>query len=85
MVRIFTTSFHFNHEVYDTIVTMVEKDGKLNVTAKVMDISLQELLPGGTISFDANTVKHNSFQGENALAEGLMKSISVAVERHLVS
>ena len=84
MVRIFTTSFLFNHQNYDAIVSMVKKEGKVDVTVKVMDVALQQLLPGGTLNLDSGT-RPNNPETEDSLTQSLMKSLTVAVERHLVS
>lgn len=85
MVRIFTTTFAFNHEKYDAIVTLLEKDSRMSVTVRVMDVSLHAFLPGGQLNYELGNRNAEIQHRDNALAQALKKSIAVAVERHLVS
>ena len=85
MVRIFTTSFSFNHETFDAIVSIVSNDVQVSITVKVMDAALHEILPGGTFSYETSSRFSELPNGDNSLTRALQKSISLAVERHLVS
>lgn len=85
MVRIFTTSFSFNHETYDAIVTLVGRDAAVNITVKVMDVALHDILPGGVLNYESAGRLSELQNADNSLTQALMKSIRVAVERHLVS
>jgi hypothetical protein len=85
MVRIFTTSFSFNHETYDAIVTLVARESRVSITVKVMDVALHDILPGGVVNYESSASLSELQNADNSLTQALMKSISVAVERHLVS
>lgn len=85
MVRIFTTSFSFNHESYDAIVTLVSKDAQVSITVKVMDAALHEILPGGIFNYETSGRLSDLHNADNSLTQALRKSITMAVERHLVS
>lgn len=83
MARIFTTQFTFNEQSYDAIVTMLTTNGNLNFTIKLMDIELQELLPGGHINYQGRDGFKN-VQLNNRMAESLIHSIADSIENHLV-
>lgn len=83
MARIFTTKFTFNHQVYDAIVTILSNDGKLNFNIRVLDLELQELLPGGNIHYEGKEGFKN-LKVNNQLTHSLIKCIADSVEHHLV-
>jgi hypothetical protein len=85
MARIFTTSFEFNHQHYDAIVTVCSRNGKANFTIKVMDIDLQQLLPEGLIEYEGVRGFEKVDKLDNSLSQSLMRSISRAIESHLSS
>jgi hypothetical protein len=83
MARIFTTSFEFNHQHYDAIVTVCSRNGKANFTIKVMDIDLQQLLPDGVIAYEGVHGFENVDNLGNSMSQSLLRSISRAIESHL--
>lgn len=82
MARIFTTKFTFNHQVYDAIVTMYSNDGKVNFNIKVLDIELQDLLPGGQIIYQGKD-GFRDIPLSNHLSHSLVNSIANSIEQHL--
>ena len=84
MARIFTTRFNFNSQLYDAIITIIEKEGKTSFHVKVLDMDLQKLLPEGEISYDGKEGFKEKHADENALSKALMQSISKAIDYHLM-
>jgi hypothetical protein len=83
MARIFTTSFEFNQKIYDAIVTVVSKDGRVSFSIKIMDMELQKILPQGSVEYTGvNGFEHLQTM-DNILAQSLMRSISRAIDSHL--
>ncbi|MBA2746769.1 MAG: hypothetical protein H0U44_11135 [Flavisolibacter sp.] len=83
MARIFTTSFEFNHQIYDAIVTVVNQNNNLNFTIKVMDMELQQLLPKGGIQYKGFDGFETVSVLDNTLSQSLMRSISRSIVTHL--
>jgi len=83
MARIFTTRFVFNHQRYDAIVTIVTSDGQLNFNVKVLDLQLQDLLPGGHIRYQGKEGIHG-IETENKLSQALVESIAASIEDYLM-
>lgn len=82
MARIFTTKFSFNHQVYDAIVTMHSNDGKVNFNIKVLDVELNDLLPGGQIVYEGKD-GFKDVHLNNHLSRSLVNSIANSIEHHL--
>jgi hypothetical protein len=82
MARIFTTRFAFNQQMYDAIVTVISHDGQLRFTVRLMDAELFQLLPDGQLKYTGKDGFKN-IQGDNQLAQSLIQSIAVSVEKHL--
>jgi hypothetical protein len=82
MARIFTTRFASNHQMYDAIVTVISHEGQLRFTVRLMDTELFELFPDGQLKYTGKDGFKN-MQGDNQLAQSLIQSIAVSVERHL--
>lgn len=82
MARIFTTKFTFNHQVYDAIVTMYSNAGEVNFNIKVLDIELQDLLPGGQIVYQGKD-GFRDIPLSNHLSHSLVNSIAHSIEQHL--
>jgi hypothetical protein len=51
MARVFTTSFNFNHQQYNAIVTDLTQGNQLNFNVRLLDADLHHFFPDGTISF----------------------------------
>ena len=83
MARIFTTSFEFNHKVYDAIVTVISREQELVFTIKIMDLELQRILPPGGVEYTGAHGFENMDVIDNTLAQSLMRSISRAIDSHL--
>jgi hypothetical protein len=84
MARIFTTTFEFNHQKYDAIVTVITQNGNLNFNVKVLDTDLQHFLPG-EISYTGTKGFEQLTNLNNTIAQSLMRSLSVSIEKHLVT
>lgn len=82
MARVFTTRFSFNHQIYDAIVTVISQQGQLNFNIRVMDAELLQLLPDGHINYNGKDGFKN-IPAENQLAQNLIRSIAVSIEKHL--
>ena len=82
MARVFTTRFNFNHHTYDAIVTVISSQGHLNFNIRLMDSELFELLPDGHFNYIGKD-GFKDVQAENHLAQSLINSIAVSIERHL--
>lgn len=85
MVRIFTTQFQYNHQVYDAIITVIPKDGATTFTIKVLDFNLHALLPGGEMSFENKDRFEIKDLPSNQFTYALLKSISTAIEAHIAA
>jgi hypothetical protein len=83
MARIFTTSFEFNHKVYDAIVSMITHEKEVSFNIKIMDIELQRILPSGGVEYTGTNGFENLDVIDNTLAQSLMRSISRAIDSHL--
>ena len=82
MARIFTTKFVFNHQVYDAIVTMFSNDGEVRFNIKVLDVELQDLLPGGQIIYQGKD-GFKDVHLNNHLSQSLVSSIAHSIEQQL--
>jgi hypothetical protein len=82
MARVFTTRFSFNHQIYDAIVTVISQQGQLNFNIRVMDAELLQLLPDGHLNYNGKDGFKN-IPAENQLAQTLIRSIAVSIEKHL--
>jgi hypothetical protein len=83
MARIFTTTFNFNGETYDAIVTISSIQGNLDFSIRLMDAKLFELIPGGHVKYTGKDgFKHLASLNNNRLAQALMRSIVTAIEHY---
>jgi len=82
MARVFTTRFSFNHQIYDAIVTIISQQGQLNFNIRVMDAELLQLLPDGHLNYSGKD-GFKDIPAENQLAQTLISSIAVSIEKHL--
>ena len=84
MARVFTTTFEFNHQRYDAIVTVFTQDGQLNFHVKLLDMDFHHLIPNGIVAYAGS---HGFEQLEiinNTVAQSLMRKVGDAINRHLV-
>jgi hypothetical protein len=84
MARIFTTNFEFNKQQYDAIITVLTKDKKVVFKIQVLDDELIKMIPGGQLSYDPKDGFTRSDLAKNNLASSLLRSISHAIEEHLI-
>lgn len=83
MVRIFTTSFNYNHQLYDAIVTVKSKDDKMQFTIKVMDADLHAFLPEGLVQYVGQDGYKNISYLKNPYAQSVLQSIAEAISHHV--
>ena len=85
MARIFTTKFVFNQQSYDAIITVVNREGQMNFTVKVLDLELFELLPEGYIEYKGKDGFLNTKVIKDEETHSLLQSISDSIETHLAT
>jgi hypothetical protein len=81
MARIFTVNFNYQEQTFTAVISITESDGNSKVMIHLTDGSLHEILPGGSLSFDA----HKGIPMENqdlTPAQDLLASVLAAVERY---
>jgi hypothetical protein len=83
MARIFTTSFHFNHQNYEAIVTITGTQGSEFIQVKILNGDLEGLLPGGLLAFEGRDCTKQLNGPRNGFVESLAKCIAAAIEEHL--
>ncbi len=84
MVRVFTTSFEFNHQRYDAIVTIIANGDQLNFNVRLLDPDLQEVFPEGIISYSGANGFEQLNDDKNNFAQGLIRKVGEAVNQHLL-
>lgn len=84
MARVFTTSFEFNHQRYDAIVTVFTQDNQLSFHIKLLDVDFHHLIPDGVVSYTGASGFEQLETLNNTVAQSLMRRISDAICRHLV-
>lgn len=84
MARVFTTSFEFNHQRYDAIVTITTQNDQLSFQVKLLDVDFHHLIPNGMVAY-TGTSGFEQLEGlNNTLAQSLMRKVGEAISRHLV-
>lgn len=83
MARIFTTSFEFNHERYDAIVTVMVQDDQLNFHVKLLNDESHSLIPRGEIRYKGQKGFEHMQQMENNMAQSFLRSMAAAIDKHL--
>lgn len=84
MARVFTTSFEFNHQRYDAIVTITSKDSQLNFNVRLLDVDLLSLFPEGQIKYCGPDGFEQLAPAENAMAQQVVRRLGEAINRHLL-
>ena len=79
MARVFTTSFLFNHQSYNAIVTVLSKDGKLDITINVLDVDIKEV-PGGKLKIECKEDFQDVHIDQSDLSGSMVASITAAIE-----
>jgi hypothetical protein len=85
MARIFTTTFEFNHQRYDAIVTVTGEENKVNFSVKLLDADLHDFLPNGQISYHGQDGFEHIQTLDNTVSQSLMRKIGAAIKKHMVS
>lgn len=85
MARIFTTSFEFNHQRYDAIVTLTSAEGKTVFNVKLLDLDLQAFLPDGEVRYEGTNGFAQLESLNNTVAQSIMRKLEAAIEQHLVT
>lgn len=84
MARIFTTTFQFNHERYDAIITIFSNSNGPQFHVRVLSESLLELIPSGEICYSGRQGFQKISSLDNTLAQTVMLRISEAIDKHLL-
>lgn len=84
MARIFTTTFQFNHERYDAIITIFSDENGPQFHVRVLSESLMELIPTGEVRYSGRLGFQKVSSLNNTLAQSVMLRISEAIEKHLL-
>lgn len=84
MARVFTTSFEFNHQRYDAIVTVTTKEDQLNFHIKLLDVDFHHLIPNGVVAYSGTSGFEQMESLNNTVAQSLLRRIGDAISRHLV-
>jgi hypothetical protein len=83
MARIFTTTFLFNHEKYNAIVTVVPQQKELLIQVRILGNELDEFIPNGEVSY----IGVEGFQAlelqKHPVSSTLLKRIDQAIQQHL--
>jgi hypothetical protein len=83
MARFFTTSFQFRHRTYTALVSVQQKEDNLCIQIKLQDELLQALLPEGLLRICERQEGPATLDGQPAVVQELVHSVSNAVERYL--
>lgn len=84
MARVFTTSFEFNHQRYDAIVTVLAQNDQLSFHVKLLDVDFHHLIPNGVVVYTGASGFEQVEALNNTLAQALMRKIGEAISRHMV-
>ena len=85
MARVFTTSFEFNHRLYDAIVTVLPSESDLQFQVRLLDQDLHRVFPDGKVHFGTETMYADTQHSDDQVSRGILKKIGEAIEKHLVS
>ena len=85
MARIFTTSFEFNHQRYDAIVTVITNNQQLSFNVKLLDADLHQLFPDGEITYTGTDGFETLEAINNTLAQSLVRRVRAAINEHLIT
>jgi hypothetical protein len=85
MARVFTTSFEFNHQRYNAIVTIITSNQQLNFTVKLLDTDLHHLFPNGEIAYTGADGFEALEVINNTVAQSLMRKVGAAINQHLTT
>jgi hypothetical protein len=83
MVRVFTTSFIFNHRSYEALVTVALAKDQLRYCVRLLDAELHILIPDGEIRYTGKKGYADLGWIENEHARKLINSLGQAIEEHI--
>jgi hypothetical protein len=83
MARVFTTSFVYNHQSFDAIITIINRDNRLNFDVLVLNNAAGDLLPGSRVAYEGSRGFERLESLNNAVAQSFMRSLSTAIEAHM--
>ena len=83
MARIFTTSFEFNDQMHDAIVTVILQDGQLNFHVRLLNSDMQYLLPEGDIVYKGQNGFEQLATIDNTTTRSFLRSMGMAIGKHL--
>jgi hypothetical protein len=84
MVRIFTTSFIFNHERYNAMITVIPQPKEHLITVKILGQELDHFLPNGEVTYHGEEGFNQHELQNHPVSRTLLKRIDEAVRQHLV-
>jgi hypothetical protein len=84
MARVFTTSFEFNHQRYQAIVTIISKGDQLNFNVRLLDPDLHDIVPEGVINYSGIDGFEKLENVRNNFARNLINKVGEAVNNHLL-
>lgn len=85
MARVFTTTFEFNYQRYDAIVTVIAQSGQLSFQVKLLDVDFHHLIPDGVVAYTGTSGYEQLEVINNTVAQSLMRKVEEAIHRHLVT
>lgn len=84
MARIFTTSFEFNHQRYDAVVTVITQNDQLNFHIKLLDADFHHLIPNGVVAYSGTSGYEQLESINNTVAQSILRRLSEAISKHIV-
>lgn len=84
MARIFTTSFEFNHQRYDAVVTVITQNDQLNFHIKLLDLDFHHLIPNGVVAYTGTTGFEQLEIINNTVAQSILRRLGEAISKHIV-
>jgi len=85
MARIFTTSFEFNNQQYDAIVTVIANQDQVTFKIRLLDVDLHQFFPSGEVSYHGSDGFKSVEALDNTIAQSIMRKIENAIKKHLVT
>jgi hypothetical protein len=83
MARVFTTSFVYNHQSFDAIITITNRDNRMNFDVLVLNNAAGDLLPGSRVTYQGSKGFEELESLNNAVAQSFLRCLSGAIEAHM--
>lgn len=84
MARIFTTSFEFNHQRYDAVVTVITQNDQLNFHIRLLDVDFHHLIPNGVVAYTGPSGFEQLEMINNTVAQSLLRKLGEAISNHII-